>query len=288
MTELDTRRLLEAAADQYDAGPPDVDTLIRDGRAARKRRRIIEAVGAAVAVTVVALAVSVVAGSSLNNAQPANPNSDVPVGMRLVGFHGVAVTVPDTWLVGDDPDPGCKRLDHGIIVFPSGVVPQLTPNCSPKNATLHFLPMRDADILNELRYQRRVGNLRETEVDGHRVYRSKAQSVSRCNGRPCSELLNQGLLVPDMGVMIVVNARRHSTITAVLESLRIIPEGWVAVPDVAGLGGDEAAHAVEDAGLSWQNGCPPGNCLELARFRNTSPPIGSVVEEGTVVRPKAP
>ena len=109
-------------------GAAPVDEIVRAGRRARARRRGLTATLCAAAVAVV-VTVSVMtlpgthrdaAGGPPVAAKPSTTAHALPPKTRLLGYSGLTVTVPDSWMVATGPL--CATPKRSFIVFVTDAV----------------------------------------------------------------------------------------------------------------------------------------------------------------------
>ena len=61
--------------------------------------------------------------------------------------------------------------------------------------------------------------------------------------------------MPALDAVVHIRTSDTEVVAAVLDTARLVPDGYTAVPDVAGLGGDEAERQMGEAQLEWEF-CP--------------------------------
>lgn len=109
-------------------GAAPVDEIVRAGRRARARRRALTATLCAVAVAVVVTVSALTlpgahrdaAGGPPVAAKPSPTADALPSNMRLLGYSGLTVTVPDRWIV--TTGPLCATPKQPFIAFVTGAV----------------------------------------------------------------------------------------------------------------------------------------------------------------------
>jgi hypothetical protein len=207
-----------------------------------------------------------------------------PPGTRLVGFQGVAVAVPDDWGIDRIRAGRCQLPVEDTVVFPSRklVLSESMPcGLAERTSSLHLIDVSTEDISLIVEDASPAGR-----VDGVPTFRTSLRP-QLCDGERCSpHQFNQALIVPSRDVLLYVNSPQKSTIESVLGTIRLIPPGYTAVPDLSGLiaDGDQLRRLVEAAGLTWDRVCPSGSVCDMGEIEATDPAAGSVVPEGTIVR----
>ncbi len=297
--EEDLRRLLNDAATEIPAGNAPIAELVREGRRSKKLRYIVQAASVTAAVAVIAVGAFIVGpsvgGSGNLTAQPTTSPSGpdvsggatteptaspselaVPAGTRLVGMNSVAVEVPEIWSVNQTK---CGTATSETVVFePTPARPTcFRPERFP---SLHVGSLDDPMGRSYVNEAKPAGYL-----DGVAVSRL-AVHTQVCSSEASNLCFSIGaLVVPSKDVVMWVRAPEESTIRQILNSARLMPEGYTAVPDVTGLYLDsEVKPLVESVGLLWENRCPDGYVCDIGPIEATDPAPGSVVPLGTTVR----
>ncbi|MBA3266144.1 MAG: META domain-containing protein [Nocardioidaceae bacterium] len=204
-------------------------------------------------------------------------------GNRLVGMNGIAVEVPKDWGTNETQPAKCDGESVPVantVVFPVEGGLFLTPCMLPQGwSSLHVVSLDDSAVAEAIPDYEAAG-----DIDGVPVFRSHVRP--RICGRSClPNQFNGALILPSENVLMFVNSPQKSIIEDVLGSVRLIPEGYTAVPNLAGLYDDsEVAPIVQEAGLIWENRCPEGADCDIAPIEATDPAAGSVVPVGTPVR----
>lgn len=258
-------------------GPAPVTDLLARGRARRTRRRGLQAgLAAAVAVAVAAVGSAVVAdGRSKATPPVATQTPTMPEGMRTVGLDGLVVDVPADWVLRAACGSAANADEESVTFAPAS-----TTDCTAPSVTL-----------TTGRYFANTGTTTPESRGGLDVYVNETppcDSVEGGEGADACAVLDPGIS------MVVPEASRRSsaadrlpsaqtvTVTGpdrvrIANSVRPAPAGYVGVPDVAGLGLDDATRVLADAGLDFSRKLP------LYVVGVTDPAAGSVVPVGTFV-----
>ncbi len=248
-----------------------------------RHRRTSQVFGAAVAVVAVILS-GIALQANINGRQTADPSPSlvVPPRTQSVGFKGVAVTISDDWRVYTGVERECGTTQNTVMFvrrepfdLPAGL-------CGPaeRNSSLHLVSVADEDMAPIVEDARAAGS-----VDGVELFKTSL-SPQGCNTKRCEQhQFHQALIVPSKGMLMYVDSPRKSIIRDVLPSVRIIPQGYSAVPDVSGLTDDsDTTSVIEEAGLIWNNRCSEDAVCDMDPVAATDPRVGSVVPLGTTVR----
>lgn len=193
---------------------------------------------------------------------------EAPDGQAFAAFRGVAVAVPDDW--GTEVFDGCGRTPHGTVVFR---LPGRRHGCGQPldrhRSWVVLEPVSRDD--GPLLAMGRAGR-----VDGRPV---RATGISCRSATAC----DRTLAVPSLGVLVQVHvhgdgARRG--VRAVTDSLRLVPDGWTAVPPIPfGTSDARALAQLEETGLAGR--IPE---VDWPHYVTRSSPVpGTIVEEGSVV-----
>jgi len=288
LTDDRTRDLLRSAVADLTVRDAPADELVRRGRKVRRRTRVIAGVGVAAAVGLVVVG-SVVLFDTTNRAdQPATtattapsetppPSTQnglvAPPGTRLVGMGPIAVAVPQSWGTND---VRCGTPLSDTVVFES----QGTRSC--------FVEQRDVSSVHFGRigmWERRSWERNATtamdlgEID---ITRSEIGPYREGLGEPTYPFSVGVVTVPGYDVAMWVVSTHEELIRSVLDSVREIPNGYVAVPVRSAAARTWPFEA--DAGLDvrqvavYREGVSPGVLL------SSDPPLGSIVPRGSRVR----
>jgi hypothetical protein len=199
-----------------------------------------------------------------------------PPGTRYVGIGQVVVAVPVGWA---DGAASCNSPFRNTVFFPWG------QDCfalfhSVSSLELSTVRMNDG-FTGDMTADGRVG--------GHRVLARPNPAMCMAGTGP--EACLQSFGVPDLHAYFSVRVPRDEPgaldqVTAIRDSLIILPEGQTAVPFVTpGSSLEEWESALRDAGFTVQvnhHTCPPtGNCAP--GVVTTTPAAGNVAAIGTVV-----
>jgi hypothetical protein len=291
LTDDRTRDLLRSAVADLTVRDAPADELLRRGRKVRRRTRVIAGVGVAAAVGLVVVG-SVVLFDTTNRAdQPATtattattapsetppPSTQnglvTPPGTRLVGMGPIAVAVPQSWGTND---VRCGTPLSDTVVFESTG----TRSC--------FVEQRDVSSVHFGRigmWERRTWERNATtamdlgEID---ITRSEIGPYREGLGEPTYPFSVGVVTVPGYDVAMWVVSTDEELIRSVLDSVREIPNGYVAVPVRSAASRTWPFEA--DAGLDvrqvavYREGVSPGVLL------SSDPPLGSIVPRGSRVR----
>lgn len=276
----DTTALLTRLAETFPDRPAPVASL-RAAAGARRRRRTRLLVGAVAVSVVLAAAGSLALARSLDS-RPDDPVvvddypqlPSPPAGQRFAGVGRVVVPVPEEW---GPQGVGCPATSQGLFVrdlarrscvltFPAGEVPVigfLDPDTDAGERAAAFATEPD-------------------EVDGVPVLRGPGcPGFSLCTGSPWGDVV----LIPDLDLVVVAAGRFDGDRTGrLLAGLRILPEGFVAVPEVGeGWGNGGVGNAILDVGLTYRLSPEPVLPSGRTSVYGTDPSPGTVVPVGSEV-----
>jgi hypothetical protein len=241
MNDRETTQLLDELARQISVGPAPIDSLIRQGRA-RKYGRRTATVLVSVAGTCVAVAGIVFATATLAERTPGTGSSiptagkstlEIPNGMRLVGYGGVTVSVPQGW--STDQTKCGQPLADTVYLQTDGQRGCLVEADGPVNslaiaATSSFVGQALAGTATE-----------PVEING--ISARQTGVADEADGT-----VTQSIVVPEEQVVFTLSVADKPTLQAIRESLRSLPEGFTSVP--FGLAGTaNPSTLVERAGL---------------------------------------
>lgn len=285
MNDEEAATMLARLADEVPVGEVPIDSTLATGRRSLRHRRTFRVFGASVAAAALATSgVAFQAGSNRFEVNDLSSSLAVPPGTRLVGFQGVAVAVPNDWGVSQVAELECQRPLQNTVVFAreeSFGLPGGSCALPERKSSLHLISVADEDMPPIMEDARPAGS-----VDGVDLFETSLRPRAVCNGRPCRpHQFNQALMVPGKGVLMYVNSPRKSIIRDVLSSVRIIPEGYTAVPDLSGRTGDSQNRFRRGKGWPGLEHPLPGphrvRHEQRVRDRSTG---RSVVPVGTSVR----
>lgn len=249
-------------------GPAPVTDLLARGRARRTRRRGLQAgLAAAVAVAVAAVGSAVVAdGRSTATPPVATQTPTAPDGLRTVGLDGLVVDVPADWVVRSDCGmPELDSLSFGPPEASACEGPGVTLTTSVQFPDVAYAEGAGPEYQHGLEVRR----LDPCDPDGDGADACAALEPSVTFDFPD---VNRDLTRPGQSV-----AARGPDREEIASSARPVPDGYTVVPDVVGLGLDEAKQTMTDAGLDVPHTEP--NWI----VGTTDPAAGSVVPVGTFV-----
>lgn len=287
LTDDRTRDLLRSAVADLTVSEAPADELVRLGRRTGRRNRVVAVLGGVAAVSLIAVGSAVVAdmGGVANEpaaTQPTAPTQTppptqgglvTPPGTRLVGMGPIAVAVPKSW---ETNDIRCGRPLSDTVVFESTG----TRSC--------FVEQRDVSSVHFGRigmWERRTWERNATtaldlgEID---ITRSEIGPYHEGLGEPTYPFSVGVVTVPGYDVAMWVVSTDEELIRSVLDSVRAIPDGYVAVPATSAASSTTWPFE-EDAGLDvrqvtvHREGMSPGVLL------SSDPPFGSIVPAGSRV-----
>lgn len=269
LTESQARHLFAEAGAEIIPRPAPVDDLVRGGRRLGRVRRGLQ-VGGVLAAVALTVAVGLVWRQD-----PAAPSADVavapqaPPGTRLVGMDRVAVAVPEGWGTNAVDCDG-HTAQRESVVFDSEVVELCDPPAHVDVSSLHIV---------------------ESSSDWAKPYLSNAHPAGEIEGVPIARVPTHedgarfagALIVESEDVVMWVLSPDADVVDEILDSVVIVPDGYVTVPTDpnAPLASDQAA--METAGLSvevverFKPGWSAGSLI------SSDPPLGSVVPVGSTV-----
>ncbi len=289
MNEEEAARLLENLGSRVPVGPVPANEVLMTGKRNRRRRTTFQVVGVSAAVALVSVGGFAIAPTLSSTDTPLSPvtTTDPPElrvspGSRLVGMNEIAVEIPQDWGTNDMRPAKCDGEPVPVantVVFGVEAGFSLTPCMLPQRwSSLHVVSVDDSAVAEALPDYEEAG-----DVDGVPVFRSLVRP--RMCGKSCLPTqFNGALIVPSQNVLMFVHSPQRSIIEEILGSVRLIPEGYTAVPDLTGRYDDsEVSPIVREAGLVWQNRCPEGADCDIGPIEATDPAAGSVVPVGTTV-----
>lgn len=287
LTDDRTRDLLRSAVADLTVSDAPADELVRRGRQTRRRTRVAAVVGGVAAVGLIAVGSAVVAdmGGVANEpaaTQPTAPTETPPPstqnglvtspGTRLVGMGPIAVAVPQSWGANDIR---CGTPLSDTVVFSTGARDCLVEQRDV--SSVHFGRIGRWEPRTWERNATTAMDLGEIDIT-----RSEIGPYHEGLGEPTYPFSVGVVTVPDYDVAMWVVSTDEELIRSVLDSVREIPSGYVAVPVRSAASRTWPYEA--DAGLDvrqvsvYREGVSPGVLL------SSDPPLGSIVPRGTRVR----
>jgi hypothetical protein len=190
------------------------------------------------------------------------------LGAWIVGYRGLMLTLPGTWVTATGCGSGATR----VVTFPTAV-------------PMHNCPLsrRDAPEV-VVRFDNSIvgpPSLLGKTVSGGTI---GGQQVLITDVTHRARSYRQVLAVPDKHFYVSVAAQRRALVNRILESARAIPPGYTAVPSVVGNRRSVAIHRLRAAGLVRGE---PNRTLAFCcglRVRTQVPDAGSVVKVRTGFR----
>lgn len=281
MNEDEATRLFSRAAQ---AIPPvrlaPAHQLISGGKRLQRRQRLLGVVGvaAAAALTVGAGALWLPGSSGSADAPPAGNETNAgptendlpaaPSGTRWLGFNGVMVAVPRSWSVNDTR---CGQpLSDTVVFHDTGDVRDCLAPGSDR-----FSLLRAVSLSSPVGSRWRGMEGEAEDIDG-----VPATRVNRCDSS-VSPMCNDALIVPSRDAVFLV-ALPDDAGAAVLDSARLVPDGYSAVPSLLGIHSFDAEDVVSEAGLTFEPPCRAENC-RFALLVFQEPLAGSIVTSGSAV-----
>lgn len=275
--------LLTRAATTIDVAPLDADRLVATARSRRRRRRATGLAGLAAAAVVVGVAAL---GGTADGPTPdpmpegTAPTATDPVmlpapppGWTWVGMNDVVVTVPEGWPVSESP---CGTGAPAEVVDGTGAA---TVDCFGSGWS------RASVFLTPLSRDPQAGRQRDRAC----VDRAKDGFSVSCTGSLRLGEQDLGIDVRTGGMRRGGGAEgvpltRDEAITLrdrILDSATVLPDGWRTVPFAGGLTVEERVELLEDEGFEVEVTDPE----RIGRYElAVTPSVGSVVEEGSLVR----
>jgi hypothetical protein len=274
LNETQTRQLLHEAGEQIPVRPESMrDLIVRGRRAARARR--IAVVGAA--VTAAALVVTgglVLRLDAAGSEQHVNPTPaqapQPPPGKRLVGMGRIAVAVPQHWGTNEVQ---CGTPMSDTVVFDSEAVRLCKVKPDQPVSSLHIVPTSSILAQPFVATARPAG-----EIDGIPIRRTSS-APTRPPGAPAVG----GIVVESEGVVMWVTAPDMGVVNQILDSVMVLPEGYLTVPFTAGAPGARILAGIEDAGLRVRTVAERRPGMSAGSILRSDPPFGSVVAVGSTV-----
>jgi DNA-directed RNA polymerase specialized sigma24 family protein len=224
-----------------------------------------------IAAFVVTAATSLLVASGLpghtgHRAAAAPAPSGTRVGSQLVGYRGIAVAVPATWVLHESP---CGRTVSPRRV--TGTASDLTCAGAPLSTSV---TLADPPAIPQPMH---TPPARTSSVAGHVSVRT---AVDQFDG-----FYRQTVFVFAARFMMIVRSPDRAVLTAIVHSVRAVPEGYSVVPTCQSLPVREAAGALVAVGLTssiTHASSVPAWYGEPPVIFQSKPP-GSIVPAGTLV-----
>jgi hypothetical protein len=286
MTDIETllRETLRSHADQAPTADevlrelPDLGSLAPGDASEDVRRRWVKRWGipvlaaAAVAIVLVAAVMFLPDGNGRgvsDNPSPSPSAPQAPPGTRLVGMGRLAVAVPEGWSTNDEK---CgTALSNTVSFEANGVLSCAIPQ-RPHVSALRMVSTTSPLALIWTSWK----HLPASELEGITIERTP---TSRGDEGSVGALVARS-----EGVVMYVTSPDPAVVDSVLDSVMVLPAGWVTVPynpDLPFLSNEELA--LEQAGLRVEitrrdlPGRSSGSLL------GATPAFGSVVRVGSTV-----
>ncbi len=286
MSDEQAQQLLHDAGDQVAVGAPPTTALIRAGRRAKTRRRLVGVAGtAAVTALVIGVAVALVDQGDVRSPVAEPPASQstpdglkIPPGTRLVGAKGFAVAVPEEWTTH-------QRCGDWPFVATVVLAPGDGHYCEPDTAELSALHVDSFSAhANWMASRTRAWKTIGSAVVERSTIKDACAAIDSCV--PSSRWLG-AIAVPSADLLVYVSSPEKSTIRSILDSVRPIPDGYTAVPDVWNANEATAKRKLDGAGLVTdevdRDACRSVNRCALSVVDSSTPPAGAVVPVGAEV-----
>jgi hypothetical protein len=273
--ETQARDLLLRAADEVDVEPPPVDALL--GSAARRRRRMAAVVaGLSAAAVVVTVAIVSTGGHEVGAPVTSSPTPPTTApGTRLVGMNGVMVSVPQDWATNR---VRCGTPMGDTVFWNTGAIRLCRIVPSPEVSALQIIDLGQNGSALSLAQQAHV----PVTIGDIQAYRMPTRSFApscpmvRPGGKPvqCPYPRYEGTLYfPSLGLVLFASSPDRGVVDPILDSAKLIPDGYVAVPLNA------TAAELEALGLQVD----VRGDIGPDRVAPTDPPVGSVVAVGSTI-----
>lgn len=274
--------LLTRAATSIDVASLDADRLVATARSRRRRRRATGLAGLAAAAVVVG--VTALGGTANGPAPDPTPEASVPTttdpamlpapppGWTWVGMNGVVVTVPEDWPVSESP---CGTGAPAEVVDGSLARTATCVRLGGMSARVVFTPLQ-ADPYAGGGPPQGCTDARERGGSagcwGTAVFTEEQVGVSVTSG--------VSWIHPVAGLPRT-RAKARALRDRILDSARVLPDGWTTVPFAGGLTVEERVELLEAEGFEVEVTDPE----RIGRYELTvTPGVGSVVAEGSLVR----
>jgi hypothetical protein len=279
MNEREVTALLERRAATVPPSEPPIDAIFGTASGTRRHRHRTAFLAApAVLTLIIGGGVAWEAAQDHSPSVPALADSPLPTheGYRWVGMSGIAVEVPDSWTTSDNT---CAPEAVDTVVFGhSGVDTCQDPRVDPRASSLHFETLDSRNFIAEMASS---SEQHAISIGDLSAYRTDPIELNCPQPRPddCESVFGGSVEIAATGVLVWVESPDRATVTAVLGSIRLVPDEYVAVPNVIGMAQSRAADILGKAGLSPTTQCPGGGhvCDGSFTVRRITPSTGSVV-----------
>jgi hypothetical protein len=291
MNEREVTALLERRAAAVPTSDPAIDEILHAARRDSGPHRHRTAFLAAAAVLALLLGIGIVwdaARDEMSRPSPVDRPLPVNDGYRWVGMNGIAVEVPLSWATDA---VRCGKPSSDTVVFHVMDVQNLSCGLG---ATADFSVI-DFEVASTSGGLQNVTD-RSTTIDGVPARIGDASRVislgtpdpaDGCSGSAlgCFPLYSGAIYVPSLDVVVWVESPHKQTVTDIVDGARVIPDGYVAVPDVTGMQQSVAADTLGRQGLAPDSVCPHGApaCDGSLTVDQIFPLPGSVVPAGSHV-----
>lgn len=263
LNETQARELLRLAGAHIPVQPESTQELVRRGRQAARVRR------ASLVGTVIAAVALLVAGGLVlrTDAETSGLPVDTPTvarvpqappGMRLVGMGRIAVAVPESWSTNDVK---CGTPMSDSVVFDSEGVRSCLVRPDQPVSSLHIV-----SSFSSLAEPFLSAATPADEVDGVATRRTPV-----------------AIVVDSEDVVMWVESDQPQVVDEILNSVIVLPEGYVTVPYVPFGPLANTLRRMADAGLEVRTveEHRPGISPEV--LLDSDPPLGSVVAVGSAI-----
>lgn len=271
MNETEAERLLHRVRDGIPIRPVPTEQLVDAGRRVRRRRRAGQVAG------VVATVVALLAGGLLLRPEVTAtpdvvgpPTPVAPDGTRLVGMGRVVVAVPADWATNA---VRCGQPVRDTVAFASeGQRGCLVPGASERS-WLQVVPSESTHAEGWLNAAGRT-----TTYDGVPVRRIDGDCEMSMPG-----VCSGALVAETQDVVMVASSSKPTVVESVLDSVRVLPDGWTTVPyDPNGPVANTVAW-MEDVGLTVEVTYEERPGLSNGVLLAADPELASVTEAGSTV-----
>ncbi len=261
---------------------PEAITAVQRAVASRQRTRLVIlglatlAVAAGVTSAAIGLSGALEPGpnSSVLLTEPGQAGTTVheaptaPDGMRFVGVDNLVVAVPAHWSTND---VHCGQpLSDTVYYHSDGQRACLVPG-EQHPATLAIAKVSSAFGEAVMQDAHPTG-----ELGGMAIWKTDVTTVDD------NDLFQQAVGVPDLNVLFVATAPSRSAVEAIVESLRLLPDGYITVP-FDPYWRQDLATTLREAGLHVQVTKVERPELSGGTLVALRPPPGSVIRVGDSV-----
>lgn len=264
----DQIRTLLTRLDEASVGAPPLSELLREGRAARRRRRGAAVLAGALAVALVAAAgVWALGGGGPDHASDRGLAVTAPPGTTYVGVGRAVVAVPDDWTLST---ASCTGSATDVFYYPQptdGVCGSTGANTSTVAITTQQ-PSWDRQSLPKA-----------SPVGGYDVVDSGPECLDSLPPQ-CSEVVG----LPSLDAYFTIDSSTvdaETVIATIRRSLTVLPEGQVALPNVVGETEGQADQELARLGLHAETPAVP--CPSCTHVVSSDPPGGAIVPGGSSV-----